>query len=108
MVGPHCSPCCCCCCLLHLQVVPDNYLYARAALIVKDKSQLSEEQLPALTEVLGEEAKAQEVGEGWGGGWMTIWGVRGGGLMKTAQLLLFRLLGTLFVFLRCSTLFLSF
>jgi hypothetical protein len=31
------------------------------ALIVKDKSALTEEQKPALTEVLGEEAKAQEV-----------------------------------------------
>jgi nucleolar protein 56 len=41
--------------------VPDNYLYARVALIVKDKGTLSEEKLPELTEVLGEEAKAQEV-----------------------------------------------
>lgn len=48
------------CCVV-VQVVPDNYLYARVALIVKDKSQLSEEQLPALAEVLGEETKAQEV-----------------------------------------------
>lgn len=43
------------------QVVPDNYLYARVALIVKDKGTLSEEKLPELTEVLGEEAKGQEV-----------------------------------------------
>ena len=41
------------------------------ALIVKDKSALSEEQKPALTEVLGEEAKAQEVCRAGGlvGGW---------------------------------------
>lgn len=44
-----------------IKVVPDNYLYARVALIVKDKGTLSEEKLPELTEVLGEEAKAQEV-----------------------------------------------
>lgn len=45
----------------HTQVVPDNYLYARVALIVKDKSSLTEEKLPALAEVLVEEGKAQEV-----------------------------------------------
>jgi len=49
------------------QVVPDNYLYARVALIVKDKSTLSEEKLPELVEVLVEESKAQEVSMRGGG-----------------------------------------
>lgn len=42
------------------QIVPDNYLYARVALVVKDKSSLSEERLPELAEVLADEVKAQE------------------------------------------------
>lgn len=50
--------------LLFLQIVPDNYLYARVALVVKDKGTLTEEKLPELTEVLGDAAKAQEVGSG--------------------------------------------
>jgi hypothetical protein len=44
-----------------VQIVPDNYLYARVALVVKDKGSLSEEKLPQLTEVLADEAKAQQV-----------------------------------------------
>ncbi|KAF8073028.1 NOP56 [Scenedesmus sp. PABB004] len=44
-----------------IKVVPDNYLYARVALVVGDKSGLSEAHLPALTEVLADEAKAREV-----------------------------------------------
>jgi hypothetical protein len=43
------------------QIVPDNYLYARVALVVKDKGSLSEEKLPELAEVLADEAKAKEV-----------------------------------------------
>lgn len=45
--------------------MPDNYLYARVALVVKDKSTLTEEKLPELTEVLADEPKAQEVGTAW-------------------------------------------
>lgn len=45
-----------------VKIVNDNYQYARLALIIKDKSQLSEEQIPAMVEILGEEAKAKEVG----------------------------------------------
>lgn len=44
-----------------VKIVPDNYLYARVALVVKDKGTLTEEKLPELTEVLADEAKAQEV-----------------------------------------------
>jgi RNA processing factor Prp31 len=46
------------------QIVPDNYLYARVALVVKDKGSLSEEKLPELAEVLADEAKAKEVSGG--------------------------------------------
>lgn len=44
-----------------VKIVNDNYQYARVALLVKDKSTLSEESLPAITEILGEEEKAREV-----------------------------------------------
>lgn len=44
-----------------VKIVNDNYQYARVALIVKDKSTMSEEKLPEIVEVLGDEAKAQEV-----------------------------------------------
>lgn len=44
-----------------VKVVNDNYQYARIALLVKDKSTLSEEKLEALTEIVGDEAKAKEV-----------------------------------------------
>ncbi|KAF6262555.1 hypothetical protein COO60DRAFT_1282656 [Scenedesmus sp. NREL 46B-D3] len=44
-----------------VKIVPDNYLYARVALVVKDKGSLNEEKLPELAEVLADEAKAKEV-----------------------------------------------
>ncbi len=44
-----------------VKIVNDNYQYSRLALVIKDKSQLSEEQIPAMVEILGEEAKAKEV-----------------------------------------------
>ena len=43
------------------KVVSDNYQYARTALLVGDKAALSEEALPALAEILGDDAKAAEV-----------------------------------------------
>jgi nucleolar protein 56 len=43
------------------QVVPDNFLFARCASFIKDKSQLTEEQIPGLTEILGDEETAQRV-----------------------------------------------
>eukprot|EP00218_Dolichomastix_sp_CCMP3274_P007939 CAMPEP_0170144548 /NCGR_PEP_ID=MMETSP0033_2-20121228/14317_1 /TAXON_ID=195969 /ORGANISM="Dolichomastix tenuilepis, Strain CCMP3274" /LENGTH=509 /DNA_ID=CAMNT_0010381055 /DNA_START=220 /DNA_END=1749 /DNA_ORIENTATION=- len=44
-----------------VKVVPDNYQYARIALLLKDKSQASEEHLPGMTEILGDEDKSKEV-----------------------------------------------
>eukprot|EP00897_Mesotaenium_endlicherianum_P004843 jgi/Mesen1/4387/ME000222S03503 len=44
-----------------VKIVNDNYLYAKTAKFVKDKSQLSEDALPELTEILGDEDKAKEV-----------------------------------------------
>ncbi|GIL71003.1 hypothetical protein Vretifemale_1649 [Volvox reticuliferus] len=44
-----------------VKIVNDNYQYARLALVIKDKSSLTEEQLPAMAEIVGEEAKAKEI-----------------------------------------------
>lgn len=45
-----------------MQIVPDNYLYARVALVVKDKSSLIDDsKKEELTEVLTDADKAQEV-----------------------------------------------
>lgn len=41
----------------------DNYMYAQASKIIEDKSKLSEEHVPMLTEVLGDEDKARELVE---------------------------------------------
>ncbi|CAA7051859.1 unnamed protein product [Microthlaspi erraticum] len=46
-----------------VKIVNDNYLYARVSKIIEDKSKLSEEHVPMLTEVLGDEDKAREVVE---------------------------------------------
>ena len=43
------------------QVVSDNFLFARCASFIKDKSLLTEEQLPGLVEILGDEETAQRV-----------------------------------------------
>ena len=44
-----------------VRIVSDNYTYARVAKLVKDKSKLGEEALPELTEIIGEEEKAEQV-----------------------------------------------
>lgn len=44
-----------------VKIVNDNYQYAQLALCIKDKGTLSEEKLPALTEIVGEEDKAKEI-----------------------------------------------
>lgn len=44
-----------------VKIVNDNYQYARVALLVKDKSTLTEEKLAELTEVLADEQKAQQI-----------------------------------------------
>lgn len=43
------------------KVITDSYLYCRIALLVKDKSTLTDERIPELVEVLSDEAKAKEV-----------------------------------------------
>jgi nucleolar protein 56 len=44
-----------------VKVINDNYMYARLALVIKDKSTLTDEALPALTEITADEDKAKEV-----------------------------------------------
>ncbi|CAH8260255.1 unnamed protein product [Arabidopsis lyrata] len=46
-----------------VKIVNDNNLYARVSKIIVDKSKLSEEHVPMLTEILGDEDKAREVVE---------------------------------------------
>jgi nucleolar protein 56 len=43
------------------QIVSDNFVFARSAAYIKDKSQLSEEHLAGLTEIVGEEAISQRI-----------------------------------------------
>ncbi|CAH8327302.1 unnamed protein product [Eruca vesicaria subsp. sativa] len=43
------------------KIVNDSYMYAQLSKIIEDKSKLSEEHIPMLTEVLGDEDKAREV-----------------------------------------------
>lgn len=44
-----------------VKIVNDNYIYAKAATFIKEKSKLTDEALPELTEIVGEEEKAREV-----------------------------------------------
>lgn len=44
-----------------VKVVNDNYMYARLALVIKDKATLTDEAMPALKEITGDEDKAKEV-----------------------------------------------
>ncbi|KAJ4961642.1 hypothetical protein NE237_021552 [Protea cynaroides] len=46
-----------------VKIVNDNYLYAKVAKFVDDKSQLSEDKIPALAEIIGDEDKAKEIVE---------------------------------------------
>ncbi|KAF3606520.1 hypothetical protein DY000_02050783 [Brassica cretica] len=39
-----------------VKIVNDNYLYARVSKVIEDKSKLSEEHIPMLTDILGDEA----------------------------------------------------
>ncbi|ONK78471.1 uncharacterized protein A4U43_C02F19120 [Asparagus officinalis] len=45
------------------KIVNDNYLYAKIAKLVQNKSELSEEHIPQLADILGDEDKAKEVVE---------------------------------------------
>lgn len=46
-----------------VKIVNDNYLYAKVAKYVENKSELSEDKIPGLTEILGDEDKAKEIVE---------------------------------------------
>ncbi|XP_010248928.1 PREDICTED: nucleolar protein 56-like [Nelumbo nucifera] len=46
-----------------VKIVNDNYLYAKVAKYVEDKSELSEDKIPGLAEILGDEDKAKEIVE---------------------------------------------
>ncbi|KAH9614112.1 hypothetical protein KSS87_008226 [Heliosperma pusillum] len=46
-----------------VKIVNDNYLYSKLAKFIENKSELSEEKLPALIEVVGDEDKAKEIVE---------------------------------------------
>ncbi|CAN4110954.1 unnamed protein product [Withania somnifera] len=46
-----------------VKIVNDNYLYAKVAKFVDDKSQLSEDKISALTEIVGDEDRAKEIVE---------------------------------------------
>ncbi|KAK4339745.1 hypothetical protein RND71_041207 [Anisodus tanguticus] len=46
-----------------VKIVNDNYLYAKVVKFVDDKSQLSEDKISALTEIIGDEDKAKEIVE---------------------------------------------
>ncbi|KAI3684440.1 hypothetical protein L6452_33664 [Arctium lappa] len=44
-----------------VKIVPDNHLYAKLAKYIEDKSELSEDKLTGLVDILGDEDKAKEV-----------------------------------------------
>lgn len=44
-----------------MKIVNDNYLYAKVAKYIEDKSKLSDDSIPGLTDVLGDEDKAKEI-----------------------------------------------
>ncbi|OAY30713.1 nucleolar protein 56 [Manihot esculenta] len=46
-----------------VKIVNDNYLYAKLAKFIEDKAKLSEDKIPELTDILGDEEKAKEVVE---------------------------------------------
>ncbi|ONK67511.1 uncharacterized protein A4U43_C05F800 [Asparagus officinalis] len=46
-----------------VKIVNDNYLYAKIAKLVQNKSDLSEDHIPQLSDILGDEDKAKEIVE---------------------------------------------
>ncbi|KAK3043284.1 hypothetical protein RJ639_002527 [Escallonia herrerae] len=46
-----------------VKIVNDNYLYAKVAKFVENKSELSEDKIPGLTDIIGDEDKAKEIVE---------------------------------------------
>ncbi|KAK9104183.1 hypothetical protein Scep_021027 [Stephania cephalantha] len=46
-----------------VKIVNDNYLYAKVTKYIENKSELTEDKIPGLTEILGDEDKAKEIVE---------------------------------------------
>ncbi|XAR67908.1 hypothetical protein NMG60_11002846 [Bertholletia excelsa] len=46
-----------------VKIVNDNYLYAKVAKFIENKSELSEDKIPDLTDIVGDEDKAKEIVE---------------------------------------------
>lgn len=46
-----------------MKIVNDNYLYAKVAKFIKDKSKLTEDNISDLTDIVGDEDKAKEIVE---------------------------------------------
>lgn len=46
-----------------VKIVNDNYLYAKVAKFIQNKSDLSDKKIPELTEIVGDEEKATEIVE---------------------------------------------
>ncbi|XAR54353.1 hypothetical protein NMG60_11029436 [Bertholletia excelsa] len=46
-----------------VKIVNDNYLYAKVAKFIENKSELSEDKIPGLTDIVGDEDKAKEIVE---------------------------------------------
>ncbi|TKY55312.1 Nucleolar protein 56 [Spatholobus suberectus] len=46
-----------------VKIVNDNYLYAKVAKFIEDKAKLSEDKIPDLTDIVGDEDKAKEIVE---------------------------------------------
>ncbi|KAL9326601.1 hypothetical protein ACSQ67_007246 [Phaseolus vulgaris] len=46
-----------------VKIVNDNYLYAKVSKYIQDKAKLTEDNIPALTDIVGDEDKAKEIVE---------------------------------------------
>lgn len=46
-----------------MKIVNDNYLYAKVAKYIEDRSMLAEDKIPGLTDIIGDEDKAKEIVE---------------------------------------------
>ncbi|KAI0527539.1 hypothetical protein KFK09_003143 [Dendrobium nobile] len=44
-----------------VKIINDNYLYAKVAMFLEDKSNLSEDHIPQLADIIGDEEKANEI-----------------------------------------------
>lgn len=46
-----------------MKIINDNYLYAKVSKYIEDKSKLTEDNIPELTEIVGDEDKAKAIVE---------------------------------------------